>query len=303
MFRTIFTPILILGTAIGTALGSPGEFQPSEVSAKATWFVHLDLISLRSSAIGRQLIGELDGEAKRQLRQLERMLNFHPIDDLDSATVYGTSKDPEKAVALIRGGFDTERLTGIAEDADAYKSVAHGTSTIHSWEDDSKRIYAMIANDRLIIIGPELELVRTTIDVTNGDGASLDAAKIFGHVAAAHSPIIVAAADLAALGSLDFDSSLVRKIKGIYISAGEKDGELTAFATLRTADARSAKLVDQMFHGVLAFAEASDEVPQDIIDAFKTTLGDKGISLSVSLPIKKFKALVAQVEKAAEGLK
>ncbi len=48
------------------------------------------------------------------------MLNFHPINDLESATVYGTSSDPEKAVALLRGSFDSERLTGVAQDSDDY---------------------------------------------------------------------------------------------------------------------------------------------------------------------------------------
>lgn len=307
MHSTILPTLLILATAISSAIAAPGEFKPAATSSKATWFAHLDLVSLRSSEIGKQLIGKLDGESKRQLRQFERMLNFHPINDLDSVTVYGTSKDPEKAIALIRGKFDTQRLTGVAEDANDYKTVAHGKSTIHSWKDGSKRIYASIVSENLVAIGPELELLRTALDVTNGDGAALDPTKIFGHLEAAHAPILIASANLSALGTLDIDSSLVRKIQSVYISAGEKDGKLLGYAAVKTADKRSAKLVDNMLHGVLALAEASDEVPQEIIDAFETKLIEAdehgGISLTLALPIKQFETLVAKIAQAAEGLK
>jgi hypothetical protein len=303
MRRTILTIIWVFTTALVPGFAGPGEFRPAEVSAKASWFAHLDLANLRSSEIGQQLIGELDGEAKRQLRQLERMLNFHPIDDLQSATVYGTSSDPEKAVALIRGSFDVKRLTGVAIDAEDYTAIAHGDSTIHSWKDGNKRIYATIPSAELIIIGADLELLKSAFDVTAGNGAPIDPAKLFGHTQSDRPPIVVAAANLSALGTLDIDSSLVRKIKSIYLSAGETGGELSAHVVLKTADARSAKLIDQMLHGVLALAEASDEVPQEVITAFKTQLSEDSVSLTVSLPMKKFKDLVAKLEKAAEGLK
>ena len=113
----------------------------------------------------------------------------------------------------------------------------------------------------------------------------------------------MASANLAALGSLDIDSSLVRKIKSVYLSAGEVDGELLAYAALKTADPRSAKLVSQMLHGILALAEASDQVPQEITEAFKTKLDDHGFSLTVSLPLKKFKELVTKLEKAGKQMK
>lgn len=303
MHRSILHPLLALSLALPSAPAAPGEFKPSETSAKATWFAHLNIDRLRNSEVGKQLIAGLDGEAERNLRQFERMLNFHPIDDLESATVYGTSSDPEEAVALLRGTFDTERLTGVAKDSDAYQPVAHPKSTIHSWDDQGKRIYATIANDRLIIIGPELDLLRTATDVVHGDSPPLDPETIYGHAGAGPAPIIVASANLGALGSLNIDSKLVGKVKAIYISAGELDGKLLAYAALRTADPRSAKLVDQMLHGVLALAEVSEQVPPEVIEAFKTKLDGSGISVNVSLSLKKFKELVAALEKTAEGLK
>ena len=81
------------------------------------------------------------------------------------------------------------------------------------------------------------------------------------------------------------------------------DGKLLAYAALKTADPRSAKLVNQMLLGVLALAEVSEEVSPDVIEAFQTKLDDAGISLTVALPLKQFKALVAKLEKTAEGLK
>ena len=281
-------------------------FQAAQTSERATWFAHLDVVSLRTSEIGKQLIAELGGDSQRQLRQFERMLNFHPIDDLDSVTVYGTSNDPEKAVALISGTFDTERLTGIAEDGDGYTPFDHGRTTIHSWKDGGRRIYGAISSEKLVMISPEIDLVRMALDVTTGVGNGLSEENLFGHVTPDQAPIIIASANLSDLGSLNIDSALVRKVESIYVSAGEHGGELHAYAALKTADQRSAKLVDQMLHGVLALAEASGEIPQDIIDGFKTELGDGddhgSISLTVSLPVRKFKSLVAKIEKAAEGL-
>ncbi|MFT4547644.1 MAG: hypothetical protein ACI8XO_002004 [Verrucomicrobiales bacterium] len=303
MHRPFFPILLLLGAALSSVFAVPGEFKPSETSAKATWFAHVNLITLRSSEIGRKLIGELDNEAKRQLRQLERMLNFHPVEDLESATFYGTSSDPEKAVALIRGEFDVERLKGVVKDGDDYMPMKHNQAIIHSWKDSGHRIYATIANDRLIIIGPDLDLLRSAADVIIAGGAALDESKIFGHEKSDRSPILVASADLAALGTLEIDSSLVRKIKSVSISVGENNGELLALASLKTADTRSAELVEQMLNGVLALAEASEEFSPEIVQAFKTKLTGTGISLSISLPLNQFKDLVAKLEKAAEGLK
>jgi len=303
MHRPLLPTIVILSAAICSAFGGEGEFRPSETSASATWFAHVNLVGLRASETGKQLINELDGEAKRQLRQIERMLNFHPIKDLESATVYGTSSDPEKAVALLRGDFDVDRLNGVAEDSDDYRAVAHGTGTIHSWRDGSKLLFASIPSTNLIIIGPELELVQTALDVTTGTGEAMDESQIFGHRQTTQAPILIAAANLSALGSLEIDSSLVRKIQAIYVSAGEKGGELLGYAAMKTADARSAELVDQMLHGVLALAEASDELAPEVIEAFQTKLDGNGISLTVSMPIRQFKSLVAKLEKAANGLK
>ena len=303
MQRSIVPAIFLLAATAGSAPAAAGEFKPAEVSSKATWFAHVNVASLRDSEVGKQLIGQLDGEAKRQLRHFERYLNFHPINDLESATFYGTSKDPEKAVALIRGKFDSKRLVETVKDADDYKAVDNQHATIHSWKDGSKRIYGAVAAPRLIIIGPELELLQTAIGVTNRDGGALDADDIFGHKMPGHDPIIVGSANLTELGTLDIDSSLARKIKSIYISAGEDDGELFGYAALITSDRRSADLIDKMLHGVLALAEASDEVPRDITEAFRTTVSESGISLSVALPLKQFKALVAKVEKAAKDLK
>ena len=303
MHRKILPYFLIFVAAACSVFAVPGEFKPSETSAKATWFAHLNIAGLRESEIGKQLLNELDGESKRQLRQFERMLSFHPIDDLESATVYGTSADPEQTVALIRGAFDRQRLTDIAKDSDAYKPVTHPKTTIHSWEDNGNRIYATIIGDKLVIIGPQLDLLRDATDVVNGDSPALKADDIFGYQKTDHAPLLVASANLSAIDGIDLDSKIVQKIKAIYISAGESRGELLAYTALKTANPRSAKLVDQMLHGVLALAEASDEVPPEIIEAFQTKLDGSGISLSVKLPLKKFKTLMAKLEKAAEGMK
>jgi len=302
MLRKLLPPAFLLAT-IACTLAASGEFRPTETSAKATWFAHLDIANLRDSEIGKELLNELDGEAKRQLRMVKRHIGFHPIDDLDSVTVYGISKDPEKSVALVRGKFNVEDLTQLAKDMENYEAKAHKASTIHSWEDSGNRLYGSIASDKLFIMSPELDLVMIAMDVIDGSAAGLEPDKIFGHADAIDSPFLIASADLTALGPLEIDSALVRKIDAVYISAGEKDGELLAFAALKTADGRSAKLVDQMFHGVLAFAEATGEIPQDVIEAFETKLNERGISMTAALPVKKFKALVAKLEGAAEGLK
>ena len=277
-----------------------GQFRATEVAADAKWFAHVDLTALRDSAIGKELLAQIDGEAQRKIKAFKRMISFNPIEDLDAVTVFGAGAEPDKAVALVRGVFDVEHLTDLAMAADGYKGAAHRGKTVHSWTDAKSpggRLYGCMVSTKIMVLGPDEDLVHAAIALAEGSGTSLEDGGTFALPDGGEGrPIVAAAADLAGLGGLDIESAFARRVRSVYLAAGETDGKVFARAVVGTEDERAPKLLGKMLHGVLAFAEATEGVPVGTSDAVGVTTEGERLEVEASMGVAAFMEMMQGLE-------
>ena len=284
-----------------------GRFQAAEVAGDAKWFVHVDLAALRGSEIGKEMLSRIDGDAQRKINAFKRMISFNPVEDLDAVTLFGTDAGPEKAVALLRGVFDVEHLTDLVKAADAYKSGEHAGSTVHSWADGKTpggRLFGCMVSDKRMVLGPDRGLVHRAIDLAKGDGESLEGGTAFAAAfdGGGQRPIVAAAADLAGLGGLEIESAFVRRVRSIYLAAGEADGEVFARAVVGAEDERAPQLMGMMLSGVLAFGEVSDQLPEGTASAVEVEASGKELHVDAAMGLDDFLELVEGLEELKGNL-
>ncbi len=268
LIASVVTALSLTALAPGGERG--GEFRQSEVAAGAAWFLHLDLVQLKSGKIGEQLMAEIDEDAERKIRAFKRMISFNPFEDLDAVTLYGTAAGPESAVALVRGVFDVPHLTDLVTAADGHEATEHAGKVIHGWSDANTpagRLFGCLVSDRQIVLGPDVEVLKAAVDTVAGGGDSLADTGALGAPAGGAPPIVSAAAGLSALADLDIESAFVQQMRSLYLAAGESEGKVFARVVVEVDDERTPKLMAKMLAGVLAFGEASDKLPEGAADA------------------------------------
>ena len=274
-----FPPRLITAVFLGLVFATPaiaqdraddGVLQSAQVVSDAKWFVHINLVELKGSKIGEELVKHIDGNAKRKIRAFERMISFNPLEDLDAVTVSGSAAEPDKAVVVLRGAFDVPHLTDLAMAADGYRSQEHAGQTIHTWQDEKTpggRLNGCIIAENLMLFGPDLATLKAGIDSTLGKAAPFAAAANFPDVEGRRPPFVAAWADLSVLDSLKIESAFVRRVRSLHLSVGENAGQAFARVIVDAEDGRTPKLIAQMLAGVLALAEAAEQLPSEVADA------------------------------------
>lgn len=281
-----------------------GKLRVGDVAEEAKWFLHVNLDQLRGSEIGKQLLTRVDGDAQRKIKAFERMISFNPLEDLDAVTLFGMGADPEQAVAVIRGVFDVEHLSDLAPAADGYKAHTHAGRTIHSWDDEKNlgaRIYGCIYSEQLMLLGPNLKLVQQAIGLAGGDVAGMADTAAFD-AGSGRTPIFVASADLSILDGIEIESRFVRKIRKMHMVAGEVDGQVFAGATIEAADQRTPKLLGKMLSGVIAFAEAAEQIPAATSDAIRIENSGTQMRIDGTMDLETFAQMAKTLEQASGKL-
>ena len=285
--------------ALGVAFAVPdreGGFRAAEVEVSAKWFVHVDLVSLRGSEIGKEMMSYIDGDAERKIQAFKRMISFNPLEDLDAVTLFGGGAEPEKAVAVLRGVFNVEHLTDLVIAADGYESGTHRGKTVHSWDDDntpSGRLFGCLLSERTMLMGPDRELVHTGIDLMAGEGDSIVGGETFAIAGEEkRRPIVAAAVDLEGLGDLEIESAFLRKVSSVYLAAGEDDGEVFARLIVGAEDERVPVLLGKMLSGVLAFGEAAEQLPVGAESAFIVETKGEQLTVQAGMALAPFMKMV-----------
>ncbi|EEF58631.1 hypothetical protein [Pedosphaera parvula] len=268
--------------------------QRADVPADPAWVLHLDCDSLRPTAIGQFILGEMDKpESKAKLAAFQTIFSFDPRKQLHGLTLYGTGAKPEDGVLLVYADFDAERLTTLAKAAKKYESSEHGAHTIHSWIDENKknkhgekRVYASIQGNR-VIFGQREATVASALDVLDG-GANLSTTSTFPQLGATGTTsFIQGAARRLDLPGTDPNSQLLKLSKSIRLDVGEAQQQLIATITLEANDEEVAKNINSIAQGMVSLMKLQKDNPnaQKLADAI-TLKQDGAVTIStLSLPV------------------
>lgn len=265
----VMVSVLLAGASV---LGGP--IDKSQVSAGANWVAHVDTEQFNKSKIGQLIREELERiGVMEKLNDFATIFAFHPLNDVRDVTIYGNGKDREKAVVLVDGTFDKERLLALIGMNPEYGEIPYGDITLYKWlheekqgseDSESHLMYGCFYTADMVVMSAGLEMVKNAVDVLKGTATNA-VSGVFSQAALdAKGAILQVAAN--AVGETVGDepqAAALRQTKELGIVAGEADGKLYVNVRLTAKSEEAAENVKKMLDGMIAFLTlAGEEQPK-----------------------------------------
>ena len=241
-----------------------GSLQKNEVSHDANWIVHADFESFNKSRIGRLIRAELISQPdEEKLKSFATVYSFHPLDDVRDVTVYGKGKDKEKAVALIDGKFEEEKLIAVVRMNAEHKEIPYGDIKLHRWLHEEKKkgevktqmMYGGILKGRLVVMSSGLDAVKQAVDVLKGSAENA-AGRSFNLEAQTTSGVFfqAMATGVGKIVGKQQGAAVLRKTDELGLAIGENADKLYCSLGLSAKTAAVAENVKKMLDGLIALA-------------------------------------------------
>jgi hypothetical protein len=287
---------------------SPADgLQKSRVPAGARWLVHLDVEALKSSRLYKTIRDQSatkDGanEIDAAIAQIQATAGLDPLADFKSATLYCTTKAPEKCVALLSGNEKIDdavaRLTTMAN----YRTEKVGARSMHVWGDDHETWYAFVyrkdgAAERVVAVSQSTEELSRGIAVLEGGGDNLSGVRQAALQASPSSGSILFASAgeaLNELGEIEPVSAVAKLARRVVFDLGEDRGALYAHVDLDARTPQDAQRIQQVIQGAVALAAlagddehaAAHAKLRDLSDALRVTLSDNRVNVDFRYDVK-----------------
>jgi len=257
--------VLMVSVLLAAVPAFGGPLVKSRVSGSANWVAHVDNERFNSTQIGQLIREELKNQGMEEnLANFVSIFAFHPLDDVRNVTAYGQGQNPEKAVVLIEGKFDEERLLMVLRFNPDYQETEYGDIAIHSWVDEKKRdpndsnigrMYGCFYNDELVVMGAGLEAVKQAIDVLNGSAENA-ASGVFNQAAlnAKGAFFLVAANGVGEMVGQEPQAAVLRQTDELGLAVGEIEGNVYVDLDLKAKSEEAAKNIYKVLDGIIAFA-------------------------------------------------
>lgn len=260
----VLAAIIMLVEAPGLA----GPIKLEQVSGGASWVVHANQQQFRKTQTGRLIREEMvDLGIEDNLTNFANIFSFHPLDDVRDVTIYGTGKDREKAVVLIDGFFDKERILSVVRMNPEYKEIKYGDIVMHQWMDENqkdpnnKMMYGCFYKDDLIVISAGLDAVKHEVDVLKGSAnnaanglfsqTALNTEGAFFQVAGKRVGEMVAGEDPQAVALKQSDQ--------LGLAIGEIEDNFYIDLSVMARSEEAAQAIAKMLDGIIAFVSLPNE--------------------------------------------
>ncbi len=249
----------------GSVLAGPLVME--QVSGSASWVVHANQQQFKKTLTGQLIRKELVNLGiEENLTNFATVFSFHPLDDVRDVTLYGTGKDREKAVVLIDGFFDKERILTVLRVNPEYKDIKYGNIVLHQWIDENQKdpnmmmMYGCFYRDDLIVMSAGLDSVKLAVDVLNGSAKNADGGIL-------NQPALdVKGAFIQAVGTRvgemvgqNPEAAAFRQTDQLGLAIGELDGKFYIDWSLTAKSEEVAQAITQMLEGILAFISLPNE--------------------------------------------
>lgn len=260
--------VLIAGVLLAAVPALAGPLVIEQVSGGASWVVHANQQQFKKTQTGQLIRKELVNLGiEENLSNFAMIFSFHPLDDVRDVTVYGTGKDREKAVVLIDGFFDKERILSILRMNPQYKEIKYGDIVLHEWFDENQKdpnqmMYGSFYKDDLIVMGAGLEAVKLAVDVLKGSAKNA-AGGIFNQ------PVLNAkGAFFQAVGKRvgemveqdqDPQAAVLKETDQLGLAIGEIEGKFYIDLGLTAKSEEAAQAITNILDGIIAFVSLPNE--------------------------------------------
>jgi hypothetical protein len=265
--------ILMVSVLLFSATAFGGALQKSQVSRDANWVVHADFESFNKSRIGRLIRSELAARGvEEKLKSFATVYSFHPIDDIRDVTVYGRGKDKEKAVVLIDGKLEEEKLTAVVRMNAEHKEIPYGDIKLHRWlhqenkkgEATTQMMYGCILRGRLVIMSSGLDAVKQTVDVLKGSAENAAGRSFTLEAQSTRGVFFQAmATGVDKIVGEERKAAVLRQTEELSLTFGEDEEKVHCSLGLSAKNNEVAQNVNKMLEGMIALATlAGEEQPK-----------------------------------------
>jgi hypothetical protein len=205
-------------------------------------------------------------------------------------TIYGSDAAEEKAIVLLYGQFDREKLVSLLILNETYVETEYEGSKLYHWVDekDKKPKVAMFAADDLIVISQSETSVQATADLLAGEVTSLNSQKDAPLAALLETPenalMVMAADQLAELNKDKEHAAILQNSKMMAAIVGEDNGDMYLTVDLTAETAEAAAQVEQVLSGIKAFValkHAKQSGAMSLLNATTLTRDENKLFLSV----------------------
>ena len=275
MKKLIMTLAVSILVVEGSVLAGPLVLE--QVSDSANWVVHANQEQFKKTQTGQLIRKEMVNLGiEENLSNFAMMFSFHPLDDVRDVTVYGTDKDREKAVVLIDGFFDKERILSILRMNPRYKEIKYGDVVVHEWFDENQKdpnqmMYGCFYKDDLIVMGSGLDSVKQEVDVLKGKAKSATS-EIFSQAALSAKGAFFQAAGRRVgemVGGEDPQAVALKQSDQLGIAIGENEGKFYVDVGLVAKSEEAAQAITQMLEGIIAFVSLPNEEQPELAELAK----------------------------------
>lgn len=254
--------------AAGTVLGGPIEIK--QLSSSANWVAHADYEQFINTRIGQLIREELTRQGlEEKLKDFATLFGFHPLNDVRDFTVYGNGQDREKAVVLIDGRFDADKLVALVRMNPEYKEIGHGKIVVHSWVDENQRdadgnagqrMYGCMYNDDLVVMSAGLEAVKQAVNVLNSPTENVTDSIVSRSVLDAKGAFFqVATNNLSQIIQQNQQAAVLKQTDELSLVFGETEGNFYIDLSLKAKSEQAAQSISKMLGGIIAFSTLSGE--------------------------------------------
>lgn len=294
------SPLLALA-----AMPASARFDPAVVPAEAQWVLYVDVNTLRTSALGTELMAmvpsiDLDSE------QLPLKVNLPKlIESIGSATAYGTnfSEDPEKmdGALVVRGTEDLRKVVqgfliagATAEDGKSEMDIAEIKDLgVEAYQLEDEVIVALPPGDA-ILVGKSRESLTAARALLSNDKGSMAKAKnsVLTPLIPKSAQTYILVASLVPQGHdlVDGDgpeARILKMAKAASVAIGEDGAMTTARIQIDATDSDMADKLIKILQGavaMLSFAETDDAALAAFLRSVTVERTGTGAMLNLAYP-------------------
>ncbi len=261
----ILTALIGFAVASGAVYASP--LNAKQIDRKANWVLHADMDAFKTTMLFtflRQKSVEAGIEEKMNL--FKSQFSFHPIDDVNSVTIYGMDSNRDRAVVLIHAEFDVNKIVPLLPNS---TMVSYGRHSLYSWDNSachkSMRQYGAVWDEDLIAMAGTLESVQKALDVLDGvsENASMEP-QISRYVTEPGQFFYVRADKVAEIAANDPNNMMLKQVEQIIMTAGENSGRFRSHVDMGILTQEKLAEVEQIIKGFIALSliDAQEKNPE-----------------------------------------
>ena len=243
-----------------------------KVSKDANWFVHFDFSAMRNSEVGTFIRTSIE-EIPEVMDRINRMKQDHGVDlDGFSHLTLSGSGERDRAIAILKGGLDMNKLIENPKFADRLEMDQIGKNKIYSTNQGRRPMAFAPLKKGVIVGGPDINYVNEGILLAKGKSPSHSGNSLLDSlIESVDRPGFLAFADIEKADEQNYLDERARfmsdKIKTGAMVIGEAGGAIRISAVVEAMGEETSAPLEAMIRGGMAMIEMKKK-SDNRLDAF-----------------------------------